>query len=109
MIVVQTELSHKIGTLMQGTSLLAIIATLPATVLLTTQIILPPNNDNTPKSVIAIAMIEMFLTNGTGETIPHTTITVEIVHRHLTLIRNAETCPMNESITLFLKKLPNKF
>jgi hypothetical protein len=94
---------------MQGTSLPAIIATLPAIVLLTAQITPPLNNDNTPKSVIAIAMIEMFLTNGTCKTIPHTIITVEIVHRHLMLICNAETRLTNESITLFLKKLPKKF
>ncbi len=108
-IVVQIELSHKIDTLTQGTSLPAIITTLPAIVLLTTQITPSLNNDNTPKSVIAITMIEMFLTNGTCETIPHTIITVEIVHRLLMLIHNAETHLMNESITLFLKKLPKKF
>jgi hypothetical protein len=109
MIVMQTELNHKIGTLTQGTSLPAIIATLPANALLTTQIILPPNNDNTPNSVIAITMIEMFLMNGMCKTIPHTTITVVIVHRHPMLIGNAETRPMNKRITLFLKKPPKKF
>jgi hypothetical protein len=109
MIVAQKGLNRKIDTLTQGILLLATLATLPATILLTITTTPLPDTDSTPKSVIVIAMIETFLTNGMCDTIPHTTIMVEIIQRHLTLIRNAETHLMNESITSFLKKLPKKF
>ena len=109
MIAERTGSNHKIDTLTQDILLPATIATLPATILPITTTILPLNNDSTLKSVIVIAMIETFLTNGMCDTIPHTIITVEIVHRHLMPIRNAEICLMSESITLFLKKLPKKF
>jgi len=87
----QIELNHKIGTLTQGTTLATTIATLPDTIPLTTTITPLPDNDNIPKSVIVIAMIEMFLTSGTLDAIPHTTIMVKIVHRHLMLTPNKET------------------
>jgi len=109
MIAEGTGSNHKIDTLTQDILLPAIIATLPATTLPITTTILPLDNDSTLKSVIVIAMIETFLTNGTCDTIPHTIITVEIIHRHLMPIHNAEICLMCESITLFLKKLPKKF
>jgi hypothetical protein len=69
----------------------------------------PLANASTPKSVVVTAMIEILLTIGICETIPQTIITVEIAHRHLMLIRNAETHLTIDSITLFLKKLPKKF
>jgi len=109
MIAAQIGLNCKIDTSTQGIPLLATHATLLATPPLTIQITPPPPNVSTPKSIIVIAMIEMFLTNGTCKTIPHTTITVEIAHRHLMLTRNAEMHLTIDSITLFLKKLPKKF
>jgi hypothetical protein len=76
---------------MQGTTLATTIATLseiaPPTILITPL----PDIDNIPKSVIVIAMIEMFLTSGTLDAIPHTTIMVKIVHRHPMLTPNKET------------------
>jgi hypothetical protein len=86
----QIELSRKIGTLMQGTTLDMTIATLPVTTPPTTLTTLPLDIDNIPKSVIVIAMIEMFPMNGTFDAIPHTTITVKIVLRHLMLTPNRE-------------------
>jgi len=86
----QIELNRKIGTSTQGTTLDMTIATLPETTPLTTLTTLPPDIDSTPKSVIVIAMIETFLTSGTLDAIPHTTITVKIVLRHLMLTPNKE-------------------
>ncbi len=86
----QIELNPKTGTLTQGTTLDKTIATLPATTPLTTLTTLPPDNDNIPKSVIVIAMIETFPMNGTLDVIPHTTITVKIVLRHLMLTPSKE-------------------
>ena len=88
--VVQTESSRKIGTLTQGTTLDTTIATLPETIPPTTLITPLPDIDNTPKSVIIIAMIETFPMNGTFDAIPHTTITVKIVLRHLMLTPSKE-------------------
>jgi len=88
--VAQIELSRKIGTLTQGTTLDMTITTLPATTLPTTLTTLPPDIDNIPKSVIVIAMIETFPMNGTFDAIPHTTITVKIVLRHLMLTPSKE-------------------
>jgi hypothetical protein len=88
--VAQTELNRKTGTLTQGTTLDMTIATLPETTPPTTLTTLLPDIDNTPKSVIVIAMIETFLTNGTLDAIPHTTITVKIVLRHLMLTPSKE-------------------
>jgi hypothetical protein len=87
------ELSRKIGTLMQGTTLAMTIATLPETTPPTITITPLLDNDNIPKSVIVIAMIEMFLMSGTLDAIPHTTITVKIVHRHPMLTPSKETPP----------------
>jgi len=86
----QTELNPKTGTLTQGTTLDKTIATLPATTPPTTLTTLLPDTDNIPKSVIVIAMIEMFLTSATLDAIPHTTITVKIVLRHLMLTPSKE-------------------
>ncbi len=89
--VAQTELNCKIGTLTQGRTLATTIATLPEITpptILTTPL---PNIVNIPKSVIVIAMIEMFLMSSTLDAIPHTTIMVKIVHRHLMLTPNKET------------------
>jgi len=88
--VAQTELSRKIGTLTQGTTLDMTIATLPEIIPPTTLTTLLPDTDNIPKSVIVIAMIEMFLTSATLDAIPHTTITVKIVLRHLMLTPSKE-------------------
>ncbi len=88
--VAQTELNRKIGTLTQGTTLDMTIATLPATTPPTTPTTLPPDIDNIPKSVIVIAMIETFPMSGTLDAIPHTTITVKIVLRHLMPIPSKE-------------------
>ena len=88
--VAQTELNRKIDTLTQGTTLDMTIATLPETTPPTTLTILLPDTDNTPKSVIVIAMIEMFPMSGTLDAIPHTTITVKIVLRHLMLTPSKE-------------------
>jgi hypothetical protein len=79
----QIESSRRIGTLTQGTTLDATIATLPETIPPTTIIIPPPDTDNIPKSVIVIAMIETFPMSVTLDAIPHTTIMVKIVLRHL--------------------------
>ena len=84
--VAQIELSRKIGTLTQGMTLDMTIATTPPTILTT----LLPDIDNIPKSVIVIAMIETFPMNGTFDAIPHTTITVKIVLRHLMLTPSKE-------------------
>jgi hypothetical protein len=86
----QIESSRKIGTLTQGTTLDMTIATLPETTPLTTLTTLLPDIDNIPKSVIVIAMIETFLTSGTLDAIPHTTITEKIVLRHLMLTPSKE-------------------
>jgi len=86
----QIELSRKTGTLTQGTTLDKTIATLPATTPPTTLTTLLPDIDNIPKSVIVIAMIEMFLTSSTLDAIPHTTITAKIVLRHLMLTPSKE-------------------
>ncbi len=88
--VAQIELSHKIGTLSQGTTLATTIATLPETTPPTTLTTPLPKIDNIPKSVIVIAMIEMPLMSGTLNAIPHNTITVKIVHRHLMLTPSKE-------------------
>ena len=88
--VAQIELSRKIGTLTQGTTLDMTIATLPETTPLTTLTTLLPDIDNIPKSVIVIAMIETFPMSGTLDAIPHTTITVKIVLRHLMLTPSKE-------------------
>ena len=102
-IAAQKELSNRIGTLKQGTPLLATIAAHPSITPITTIPLPSPDKDNTPKSVIIIAMIEMFPMNGTCNAIPHITITVEIVHRHLMPPYNPDTHLMVESITLFQK------
>ena len=86
----QIESNRKIGTSTQGTIPDMTIATLPATTPPTTLTTLLPDTDNTPKSVIVIAMIETFLMNGTFNAIPHTTITVKIVLRHLMLTPSKE-------------------
>ena len=88
--VVQIELSRKIGTLTQGTTLDMTIATLPDTIPPTTLTTLLPDIDNIPKSVIVIAMIETFPMNGTFDAIPHITIMVKIVLRHLMLTPSKE-------------------
>ena len=84
------ESNRKIGTLTQGTTLDTTIATLPETIPPTTLTTLLPDIDNIPKSVIVIAMIETFPMSGTLNAIPHTTITVKIVLRHLTLTPSKE-------------------
>ena len=89
-IAAQIESSRKIGTLTQGTTLDMTIATLPETTPPTTLTTLPPDIDNIPKSVIIIAMIDTFPTNDTFDAIPHTTITVKIVLRHLMLTPSKE-------------------
>ena len=86
----QIELNRKIGTSTQGTTLDMIIATLPETTPPTILTTLLPDIDNIPKSVIVIAMIETFPMNGTFDAIPHTTITVKIVLRHLMLTPSKE-------------------
>jgi len=88
--VAQIESSRKIGTLTQGTTLDTTIATPLETTPLTILTTLLPDIDNTPKSVIVIAMIETFPMNGTFDAIPHTTITVKIVLRHLMLTPSKE-------------------
>jgi hypothetical protein len=79
----QIELNRKIGTSTQGTTLDMTIATLPETTPLTTLTTLLPDIDNIPKSVIVIAMIETLPMSVTLDAIPHTTIMVKIVLRHL--------------------------
>ena len=88
--VAQIELSRKIGTLTQGTTLDMTIATLPETIPPTTLTTLLPDTDNIPKSVIIIAMIDTFPMNDTFDAIPHTTITVKIVLRHHMLTHSKE-------------------
>jgi hypothetical protein len=85
------------------------IAAHPAIDLLTTIRPLLPVKDNTPKSIIIIAMIETFQTNDMRNAIPHTTITVEIVYHLLMLLYNLDIRLMAESITSFLKKPPKTF
>ncbi len=75
---------------MQGMTLATTIATLPEIIPHTILTISLPDIDNIPKSVIVIAMIEMFLTSGTLDAIPHTIIMVKIVHRHLMLTPSKE-------------------
>jgi len=87
---VQIELSRKTGTLTQGTTLDMTIATLPETIPPTTLTTLLPDIDNIPKSVIVIAMIETSPMNGTFDAIPHTTIMVKTVLRHLMLTPSKE-------------------
>jgi hypothetical protein len=79
----QIESSRKIGTLTQGTTLDTTIATLPETIPPTTLITPLPEIDHIPKNVIVIAMIETFPMSVTLDAIPHTTIMVKIVLRHL--------------------------
>jgi len=86
----QKESSRRIGTLTQGTTLDATIATFPETIPPTTIITPPPDIDNIPKSVIVIAMIETFPLSVTLDAIPHTTIMVKIVLRHLMLTPSKE-------------------
>ena len=81
--VAQIESSRKIGTLTQGTTLDKTIATLPEIIPPTTLITPPPEIDHIPKNVIVIAMIETFPMSVTLDAIPHTTIMVKIVLRHL--------------------------
>ena len=88
--VARIELSRKTGTLTQGTTLDMTIATLPETIPPTTLTTLLPDIDNIPKSVIITAMIDTFPMNGTFDAIPHTTITVKIVLRHLMLTPSKE-------------------
>jgi hypothetical protein len=88
--VAQRESNRKIDTLTQGTTLDMTIATLPETTPPTTLTILLPDTDNIPKSAIVIAMIETFLTSAMLDAIPHTTITVKIVLRHLMLTPSKE-------------------
>jgi hypothetical protein len=91
--VAQIELSRKIDTLTQSMTLVMTTATLPKIIPPTTLTTPLPDNDSTPKSVIVIAMIETFLTSGTLDTIPYTTITVEIVHRLPMLTLSREIPP----------------
>jgi hypothetical protein len=81
--VAQIESSRKIGTLTQGTTLDTTIATLPEIIPPTTLITPLPEIDHIPKNVIVIAMIETFPMSVTLDAIPHTTIMVKIVLRHL--------------------------
>jgi hypothetical protein len=96
-IVVQKELDCKIGILMQGTPLLTTTAVHHETT--PHQITLPLIEDNTPKSIIVIAMTEIFHMNGMRDAIPLITTTADIIHHHLMLPYNPNTCPMVESIT----------
>jgi len=79
----QIESNRKIGTLTQGTTLDTTIATLPEIIPPTTLITPLPEIDHIPKNVIVIAMIETFPMSVTLDAIPHTTIMVKIVLRHL--------------------------
>ena len=79
----QIELNRKTGTLTQGTTLDTTIATLPETIPPTTLITPLPEIDHIPKNVIIIAMIETLPTSVTLDAIPHITIMVKIVLRHL--------------------------
>jgi len=81
--VAQIESSRKIGTLTQGTTLDTTIATPPEIIPPTILITLLPVIDHIPKNVIVIAMIETFPMSVTLNAIPHTTIMVKIVLRHL--------------------------
>ena len=89
----QIGLSRKTDTLTQGMTLDMTIATLPETIPPTTLITPLPDIANIPKSVIIIAMIDTFPTNDTFDAIPHTTITVKIVLRHLMLTHSKEILP----------------
>jgi hypothetical protein len=86
----QIELSRKIGTLTQGTTLDMTIATLPETIPPTTLTTPLLDIDHTPKNVIIIAMIETLPTNVTLDAIPHTITTVKIVLRHPMLTPSKE-------------------
>ncbi len=94
---------------MQGTPLLTMHTTLLAIGPPTTKITLPLANASIPRSVVVTVMIGTILTTDTCETIPHTTITVEIAYLHPMLTHHAETHLTIDSITLFLKKLTKKF
>jgi hypothetical protein len=86
----QIELSRKIGTLTQGTTLDTTIATLPETIPPTTLTTPLLDIDHTPKNVIIIAMIETLPTNVTLDAIPHIITTVKIVLRHPMLTPSKE-------------------
>jgi hypothetical protein len=86
----QIELSRKIGTLTQGTTLDTTIATLPETIPPTTLTTPLLDIDHTPKNVIIIAMIETLPTSVTLDAIPHTITTVKIVLRHPMLTPSKE-------------------
>ena len=86
----QIELSRKIGTLTQGTTLDTTIATLPETIPPTTLTTPLLDIDHTPKNVIIIAMIETLPMSVTPDATPHITIMVKIVLRHLTLTPSKE-------------------
>ena len=88
--VAQIELSRKIGTLTQGTTLDTTIATPPEIIPPTILITLLPVIDHIPKNVIVIAMIETLPTSVTLDAIPHTTTTVKIVLRHPMLTHSKE-------------------
>ncbi len=84
------ELNRKIDTLTQGTTPDTTIA-IPPEIIPPTIIIIPlPDNDNIPKSAIVIEMIEMLLTSGMLDAIPHTIIMAKIVHRLLMLTPSKE-------------------
>jgi hypothetical protein len=82
--------NRKIGTLTQGTTLDTTIVTLPETIPPTTLITPLPEIDHIPKNVIVIATIETFPMSVTLDVIPHTTIMVKIVLRHLLPTPNKE-------------------
>jgi hypothetical protein len=86
----QIELSRKIGTLTQGTTLDTTIATLPETIPPTTLTTPLLDIDHTPKNVIIIAMIETLPTSVTLDAIPHIITTVKIVLRHPMLTPSKE-------------------
>jgi hypothetical protein len=108
-IAAQKESNCKIGTLMQGTPLLAIPAMLLAIILPTIKITLPLANASIPKSVVVTVMIETIPTTATCETTPHTTITAEIAHPHPMPTLHAEMHLMIDNSMSFLKKPPKKF
>jgi len=89
-IVALKELNRKIDISTQGTTPATTIATLPEITPPTITAIPLPDNNNIPKSVIVISMIEMLLTSGTLDAIPHTIIMAKIVHRPLMLTPNKE-------------------
>ncbi len=106
--VAQIKLSCKIGTLMQGTTLATTIATLPETIPPTTLTTPLPDIDNIPKSVILIAMIETFQMSGMLDAIPHTTITVKIVLRHLMLTPQQRNSSLNRAHYVIPEKAPKE-